>query len=79
VLALRSVLQRPVRRRSIFFFELRARARTLLGDVYALARGLHWAERDILSLTVQRRLAYLLLLEEESDAALLAELEAPTP
>ena len=43
----------------------------MLRDVYRLARACHWSERDILSLTLQRRLAYMLLLEEESDAALL--------
>ncbi len=43
-------------------------------DVYRLARACHWAERDILGLTLKRRLAYLLLLEEEADAALLEEI-----
>ena len=52
------------------------RALGLLRDVFRLARACHWSERDILSLTVGRRLAYLLLLEEEADAALLAELSA---
>jgi hypothetical protein len=37
---------------------------------------LHWSERDILELSLQRRLAYLILLEEESDSILLAELGA---
>ena len=51
----------------------------LLREVYRLARACHWRERDILSLSVGRRLAYLALLEEESDAALLAELSAGGP
>jgi hypothetical protein len=76
VLALRSRDRRSVRRAGLFFFELTQRARSLLHDVYRLARACHWAERDILSLTLKRRLAYLLLLEEESDALLLADLGA---
>ena len=56
-----------------------ARAGGLLRDVYRLARACHWAEREILSLTLGRRLAYLLLLEEETDAALFAELGAGGP
>jgi hypothetical protein len=48
----------------------------LLREVHRLARAYHWSERDILSLPLKRRLAYLLLLEEESDAMLLAELDA---
>lgn len=44
--------------------------------MYRLARALHWSERDILELSLERRLAYLLLLEEESDSILLAELGA---
>jgi hypothetical protein len=51
----------------------------LLRDVYRLARACHWSERDLLSLTLQRRLAYMLLLEEESDAALLAGLAGGPP
>ena len=51
----------------------------MLRDVYRLARACHWAERDILSLTLERRLAYLLLLEEESDALLLGELGRGAP
>lgn len=57
-----------------FFFELTARARERLRDVHKLASAYHWSERDILTLTLDRRRAYLLLLEEEADAALLAEL-----
>ena len=61
----------------VFFFRAEPpSARGLLRDVYRLARACHWAERDILSLTLDRRLAYLLLLEEESDAVLLADLDA---
>jgi hypothetical protein len=51
----------------------------LLRDVYRLARACHWSERDLLSLTLQRRLAYMLLLEEESDAGLLAGLAGGPP
>jgi hypothetical protein len=50
-----------------------------LREVYRLARACHWSEHDILSLTLQRRLAYLLLLEEESDAELLADLAVESP
>jgi hypothetical protein len=76
---LRRDLRRAVRRSGLFFFELTDRARALLREVFRLARACHWAERDILSLSVGRRLAYLTLLEEESDAALLAELSAGGP
>jgi hypothetical protein len=76
VLALRRRDRCALRRACIFFFELSQRARGLLRDVYRLARACHWAERDILSLTLDRRLAYLLLLEEESDAVLLGDLDA---
>ncbi|MDX6511432.1 MAG: hypothetical protein QOE36_936 [Gaiellaceae bacterium] len=51
----------------------------LLRDVFRLARACHWTERDILSLTLERRLAYLLLVEEELDAAMLADLQAGPP
>jgi hypothetical protein len=78
VLALRGADRRPVRRSRLFFFELSERARALLRDVYRLARACHWAESDILSLTLGRRLSYLLLLEE-SDAVLLADLGAGEP
>jgi hypothetical protein len=79
VLALRDVVRRSVRRTGLFFFELSARAAGVLRDVYRLARACHWSERDILSLTLERRLAYMLLLEEESDAVLLADLRAGGP
>jgi hypothetical protein len=79
VLALRRTDRRAVRRPNLFFFELSDRARGLLRDVLRLARTCHWAERDILSLTLERRLAYLLLLEEEADAVLLGDLTAGGP
>jgi hypothetical protein len=79
VLALRGGDRRSLRRSGLFFFELTQRARGLLRDVYRLARACHWTERDILSLTLERRLAYMLLLEEESDAVLLADLGAGEP
>jgi hypothetical protein len=47
----------------------------MLRDVHQLARAYGWSERDILALPLDRRLAYRLLLEEESDAAMLAGLE----
>lgn len=50
------------------------RADALLREVHRLARAYHWSERDILSLPLNRRLGYLLLLEEEADAALLTGL-----
>ena len=53
---------------------MRGRARALLRDVYRLARACHWTERDILGLSLERRLGYLLLLEEEADSALIEEL-----
>jgi hypothetical protein len=42
--------------------------------VHLLARAYHWSEYEIFSLPVKRRLAYLLLLEEEQDSGLLAGL-----
>ncbi len=54
------------------------RARALLRDVHRLALAYGWAERDILGLTLDRRLAYRMLLEEDADAALLAELATDT-
>lgn len=41
-----------------------------------LARVYHWSEQEIFALSLKRRLAYLLLLEEEHDAALLAGLSS---
>jgi len=58
---------------------LSARARRLLRDVHELARAYGWSERDILELSLTRRLAYRLLLEEDADAALLADLQAGPP
>jgi len=55
-----------------FFFELNDRAREVRRDVHRIARAYHWSERDILTLTLDRRISYLLLLEEEADTALLA-------
>jgi hypothetical protein len=71
---LRLGVQGAIRRRIFFFVELTAGAANLLRDVYRLARGLHWPEHDILDLTLRRRAAYLLLMEEEADSALLAGL-----
>jgi hypothetical protein len=44
----------------------------LLRDVHLLACRYHWAERDILGLALPRRAAYLGLIEEQRDAALIA-------
>jgi hypothetical protein len=79
VLALRRADRGAVRRSPLFFFELSDRARGLLRDVFRLSRACHWTERDILSLTLERRLAYMLLLEEEADAVLLGDLTAGGP
>jgi hypothetical protein len=79
VFALRGTDRRALRRSNLFFFELSDRARGLLRDVFRLARACHWAEQDILSLTLERRLAYMLLLEEEADAVLLGDLTAGGP
>jgi hypothetical protein len=73
VLALRGGDQRAVRRAGLFFFELSGRAKRLLRDVHQLARAYGWSEAAIVSLPLDRRLAYLLLVEEDSDAALLAD------
>ena len=54
--------------------ELRDRAGALLRQVHTIARTYHWSEREVLGLEVPRRVAYLLLIEEEADTALLAEL-----
>ncbi len=47
--------------------------------MHTLARAYHWRERDILELTLARRLAYHMLLEEDADAALLADLGGEAP
>lgn len=47
--------------------------------MHTLARAYHWSERDIVGLSLGRRLAYLMLLEVDADAALLAELSGETP
>jgi len=60
-----------------FFFELTGRARRLLQDVHRLALAYHWSEADIWRLPLHRRLAYLLALEGDADAALLSGLTAP--
>ena len=59
-----------------FFFELSVRARGLLRDVHELARAYGWTQADVFALSLGRRLAYRLLLEEDADAALLANLQA---
>lgn len=59
--------------------ELSDRARGLLRQVHTIARTYHWSERDVLTLEISRRAAYLLLIEEDADAALLAELGAGAP
>ena len=59
---------------SSFFFELSQRTGNFLREVHQLALAYHWSERDILGLPLRRRLAYLLLLEQDADAALLRDL-----
>jgi len=54
-----------------FFAELKEHSRTLLDDVHTLARAYHWSEREILRLPLRRRLAYLMRIEAENDAALI--------
>jgi len=61
---------------SFVFAELRQHSATLLDDVHALARAYHWSERDILRLPLRRRLAYLMRIEAEQDAALVRAGEA---
>jgi len=58
---------------------LSARADGLLRDVHGLARAYGWSEREIFSLSLTRRLAYRMLMEEEADAALLADLATGSP
>ena len=48
-------------------------------DVHELARAYGWTEPDVFALPLGRRLAYRMLLEEEADAALVAELDLPGP
>ncbi|SHN13681.1 hypothetical protein [Cryptosporangium aurantiacum] len=55
------------------------RAQRLLRDVHQIAQAYHWSERDIFGLSLSRRLAYLLLLERDADAALLAGLSDAGP
>ena len=44
----------------------------LLRDFHVLASHYHWTEGEILRLTLSRRAAYLGLIEEQRDAALVA-------
>ncbi|HNC98200.1 MAG TPA: hypothetical protein PKY30_06610 [Myxococcota bacterium] len=46
----------------------------LWSQVHLLASRYHWSEVQILSLSLPRRQRYLLLFEEEQDAALLGAL-----
>ena len=47
--------------------------------MHQLALAYHWSERDILGLSLRRRRSYLLLLEEDADAALMRDLIADGP
>jgi hypothetical protein len=49
-----------------------ARAGNLIAEIHILAGRYHWAERDILALRLHRRRAYLALMEQEADRALVA-------
>lgn len=51
-----------------------ARADNLVAEIHALASRYHWAERDILALRLNRRRAYLALMAQEADRALVAGL-----
>ena len=53
---------------------MRARSRALFREVHRMARTYHWSEQDILRLSLKRRLIYLLAIEEDLHAALVAEL-----
>lgn len=56
---------------AFFLAELREHSKTLIDDVHILARTYHWSEADVLRLTLRRRLAYLLRIEAEHDAAMI--------
>ncbi|MGF1648485.1 MAG: hypothetical protein ACFCVF_16425 [Kineosporiaceae bacterium] len=58
---------------------MRGRAAGVLRDVHRIARAYHWAEAEILGLPLARRGAYLMLLEEDDDAALLDGLLGELP
>ena len=47
---------------SFFWSELETHAKRLINEIYLLARGYHWHERDILALTPMRRHWYLEML-----------------
>lgn len=47
--------------------------------MHELARAYGWTEPDVFALTLERRFAYRLLLDQEVDAALLADLGAGEP
>ena len=63
-------IEAPVYLAEVILAELRERGRQLLREVHLLARTYHWSERQILSLSVARRRAYLTLIEADHDAAL---------
>jgi hypothetical protein len=46
----------------------------MLTEVHHLARAYHWPEAEILRLSLKRRLDYLMLIEADGDAELLAQL-----
>lgn len=50
------------------------RAGGLLRDVHRLALAYHWSEPQVWDLPLRRRLAYLLQIEADADAALFAGL-----
>jgi hypothetical protein len=56
---------------AFFLGELREHSKTLIDDVHTLARTYHWSEADVLRLPLRRRLAYLLRIEAEQDAAMI--------
>jgi hypothetical protein len=46
----------------------------MLAEVHHLARTYHWTEPEILRLSLKRRLDYLMLIEADENATLLAQL-----
>jgi hypothetical protein len=51
---------------------MKQRARQILRDVHRIALTYHWNEKDILSLAINRRLAYLKMIRADEDAAAMA-------
>jgi hypothetical protein len=54
---------------------LAARAENLVREIHFLAKIYHWSVSDILRLSLKWRLDFLILLDEEVNAQLVAEIE----